>query len=230
MSADLIPFNVEHNPVDAIPAIPVRAGQRTLTAEELRAYLLALNDTLPDQALRLALLAGGQRMEQLLRAKVADFDPSTSTLRLWDGKGKRRDPREHLLPLAPRAAALVAGLVARASEKGSSLLFSTSGAVAMVATTPGKRVAEIAAAMGGESFDLRDIRRTTETMLAGLGISKDTRAQLLSHGISGVQAAHYDRHEYTAEKRAALLAWERRLAEIASGAPAASNVVTLRAA
>lgn len=230
LSADLIPFNVEHNPVDAIPAIPVRAGQRTLSAAELRAYLSALNDTLPDQALLLALLAGGQRMEQLLRAKVSDFDPSTGTLRLWDGKGKRRDPREHLLPLAPRAAALVAALVARASEKGSSLLFSTTGAVAMVATTPGKRVAEIAATMGGESFDLRDIRRTVETMLAGLGISKDTRAQLLSHGISGVQAAHDDRHEYTAEKRAALLAWERRLAEIETGTAAASNVVTLRAA
>jgi len=68
--------------------------------------------------------------------------------------------------------------------------------------------------MGGETFDLRDVRRTVETMLAALRVSKDTRSQLLSHGISGVQSAHYDRHDYIEEKRAALIAWESRLAEV----------------
>lgn len=53
------------------------------------------------------------------------------------------------------------------------------------------RTAEGCAGIGGESFKMRDIRRTVETMLAGLGIRKDTRAQLLSHDIRGVQAAHY---------------------------------------
>ena len=63
--------------------------------------------------------------------------------------------------------------------------------------TVSNRAAEVCAGIGGEAFNVRDIRRTVETMLAGLGISKDTRAQLLSHGISGVQAAHYDQHTYT---------------------------------
>ncbi|NMG15511.1 integrase family protein [Aromatoleum bremense] len=245
MPADLIAFGVEHNPVDNIPAIAVQAGNRTLSADELRAYLNALGDELPDQALRLALLAGGQRMAQLLRAKVSDFDTDTATLRLWDGKGKRQSAREHLLPLAPKAAALAAGLVARAKKReqkraeaagevpgdvGGRWLFSTHGKVAMTFTTPGKRVAEISAAMKGEPFDLRDIRRTCETMLAGMGISRDTRAQLLSHGISGVQATHYDRHSYTDEKRTALVAWEARLDAIEKGEKPAGNVVTLRSA
>lgn len=78
-----------------------------------------------------------------------------------------------------------------------------------------------------EPFDLRDIRRTCETMLAGMGISRDTRAQLLSHGLSGVQAAHYDRHSYTDEKRAALVAWEKRLDDIATGKKSA-NVVSIK--
>ncbi len=82
--------------------------------------------------------------------------------------------------------------------------------------------------MKGEQFDLRDVRRTCETMLAGMGISKDTRAQLLSHGISGVQSIHYDQHSYTDEKRAALVAWEARLTEIAAGKKKAANVVNLR--
>ncbi|TVT58381.1 MAG: integrase family protein [Azoarcus sp. PHD] len=245
MPADLIAFNVEHNPVDNIPAIAVKAGNRTLSTDELRAYVMALNDDLADHALRLALLAGGQRMAQLLRAKVSDYNPDTATLRLWDGKGKRATPREHLLPLAPKAAALAAALVARVKEREQNRakdagevpadvagmwLFSKHGKVAMTDTTPGRRAAEISAGMKCESFDLRDIRRTCETMLAGMGISKDTRAQLLSHGISGVQAAHYDRHGYTDEKRAALVAWEARLDAIEKNEQPAANVVQLHSA
>ena len=86
----------------------------------------------------------------------------------------------------------------------------------MAIETPGKRVAAICTSMGVEHFDLRDIRRTCETMLGGMGISKDTRAHLLSHGLSGVQHIHYDRYEYFEEKRVALLAWDKRLTEIAT--------------
>lgn len=217
LPADLIPFGIGHNPVDSIPAIAVKTGNRTLSADELKAYMAACcGNELADKALRIALLSGGQRMAQLLRTTLGDYDERTQTLRLWDGKGKRHEAREHLLPLAPKAAELVTELVVRAKGIKSNWLFSTHGAVAMIFTTPGKRAAEICKAMKCEAFDLRDIRRTCETMLAGMGISRDTRAQLLSHGLSGVQAVHYDRHSYTNEKRAALLTWEKWLNEIAS--------------
>lgn len=61
---------------------------------------------------------------------------------------------------------------------------------------------------GWRTHLLRDIRRTVETQLASIGVTKDIRAQLLSHGLSGVQAAHYDRYEYMNEKHAALVTWE----------------------
>ena len=244
LPAELIPFAIEHNPVDAIPAIPVKRGERTLSTSELRAYLAALGDDLADKALRLALFSGGQRMAQLLRARVSDFDEETATLRLWDGKGKRQSAREHLLPLAPKGAALVLGLVERARKREQDRakdedrtpdlaglwLFSSYGTAQMVDTTPGTRAAAISADLGGEPFDLRDIRRTVETLLAGMGISKDTRAQLLSHGISGVRAAHYDRHTYFDEKRAALVAWEARLDAIEKGTQPGTNVIELRSA
>ena len=248
LPADLIPFGIEHNPVDVIPAIAVQRGERTLSAGELRAYIGHLlrighetGPELADVALLLALYAGGQRMAQLLRAKVGDFDHDTATLRLWDGKGKRTQPREHLLPLAPHAAGMVAALVERAKaretdrakqegrapELAGLWLFSTHGRVAMNPETVSNRAAEVCTGIGGEPFTLRDIRRTVETMLAALGISKDTHAQLLSHGISGVQAAHYDRHAYTDEKRAALVAWEARLEAIRQSERTPSNVVRL---
>jgi integrase len=243
MPADLIPFNIEANPADPIPAIPVVAGTRALSAGELKAYIAHLGDDMADVSLRVALLAGGQRIAQLLRARVSDYDADTQTLRLFDPKGKRKQPREHLLPLAPKAAAIVEKLIVRAkkiekkaAEKESRdpvytdlWLFSSHGRTQLVDTTAGKRLADISTDMKGEPFTLRDIRRTCETMLAGMGISRDTRAQLLSHGISGVQSVHYDLHSYTDEKRAALAAWEERIAEIEAGKKKAGNVVKLRA-
>jgi integrase len=65
--------------------------------------------------------------------------------------------------------------------------------------------------VGVEPFSARDLRRTCESRLAALGITKDIRAQLLSHGISGVQAKHYDRYSYLTEKREALDQWAEYL-------------------
>ena len=167
-------------------------------------------------------------MAQLLRARVADYDPRTKILRLWDGKGKRQNPREHLVPLAPVGAAAIEELIVRARQleqswaerekreprDGTLWIFSSFGTKPMTDTTPGKYVAKVCQEMGSQPFDLRDIRRTVETVLASLKVGKDIRAQLLSHGLSGVQDAHYDRFEYIDEKRAALIAWERYLKKL----------------
>ena len=228
LPAAFIAYQVQINPMEIIATIAVNRGDRTLNADDLKRYIAALSDDdLSDLALKLALFSGGQRMAQLLRAKVSDYDKDSQTPRLWDGKGKRSTPREHLLPLASKAAAIVEKLIERAKPLETPLLFSSFGKTQLVETTPGKRATAICKTMKCEAFDLRDIRRTCETMLAGMGISRDTRAQLLSHGLSGVQAAHYDRHSYTNEKRAALVAWEKRLDDIATGRHAA-NVLQMK--
>src|SRR5690606_13925099 len=49
-------------------------------------------------------------------------------------------------------------------------------------------------------FTWRTMRATIETHLAELGTDEQRRAWLLSHGRSGVQAKHYDRYSYVAEK------------------------------
>ena len=227
---ELIEFGVTTNPVSIIPAKSgVTPGVRNLSREELRKYLLELwNDNLIDRVLILHLLSGGQRLTQLLRVQNNDFDPLEGTLRLWDGKGKRQAPREHVIPLAPMGVELCVSLMNEAKNKANmltkktgqpinhSLFISTHGAT-MHPSTPGQRVVEIASRLKLEPFDLRDIRRTVETMLAGLGISRDIRAQLLSHGLSGVQNQHYDRHQYMDEKRKALIAWEQHLENLLVG-------------
>lgn len=218
LPSTFIKFNIISNPVDVIPTIAVKAGNRTLSKDELKNYIAALGTDTIDMALRLALFSGGQRMAELLRATVTDWNADDKILRLLDPKGKRKQPREHLLPLGPIASSIVKSLIDKAKAKETALLFpSKNNKTPIHDSQPGPRVTEIAGTMGGDQFDLRDLRRTVETMLASLGVSRDIRAQLLSHGISGVQAQHYDRHDYIKEKHKTLVIWERYLNRIVSG-------------
>lgn len=218
LPSEMIAFAVVVNPVRAIPAIPVNAGTRTLSPDELGRYAAALGSdgpisdapTMADAVLWAELLTGGQRIQQLLRATVDDWNADTETLRLFDGKGKRRQPREHLIPLAKAGAAFIAHMVKRAKAMDGTFIFAVTGKPVHPANV-GHRLAEIRESALLQPFDIRDVRRTVETMLAGMSISRDVRAQLLSHGISGVQAVHYDKHAYTKEKRAALAKWEKHL-------------------
>ncbi|HUG77907.1 MAG TPA: integrase, partial [Burkholderiales bacterium] len=83
-------------------------------------------------------------------------------------------------------------------------LFSADGKTPMVVETLSKAVAEVAK----EQFDQRDIRRTVETTLQKLGVDREVRAHLLSHGrTKGVQGQHYERYDFLPEKRQALERW-----------------------
>ena len=80
-------------------------------------------------------------------------------------------------------------------------------------------------ASGQPDFQAKRIRSGVETLLASARISSDIRGRLQSHGIAGVQARHYDGHDYMDEKRQALETLHRLL-----DAPEARNVVQLKTA
>jgi hypothetical protein len=146
-------------------------------------------------------------MAQLLRAKTTDVQDDF--LVLLDPKGKREVPRRHPIPLEGMAGDIIKSAVARAKSLKSKLLFSTNGSVQLSGCTVSIYVSEVSAefveaGISKNPFTLADLRRTVETRLAGMGVSKDHRAYLQSHGLSGVQTRHYDRHEYEMEKRDAL--------------------------
>jgi integrase len=232
----LMGFGIEANPCDALPSLSQFnvAGERTLTAEEMRYYITGLEHfpAMTRNALLLALYLGGQRPTQLLRITPADVDltPEGGEIRIRDGKGARKAPRLHALPLAGKAKQIVAELLAINGK--SAYLISNSEKTHVRVETMSTVVGEISEVLIQcerikAPFQMRDVRRTCETMLAALGISKDVRAQILSHGLGGVQDRHYDRHSYIDEKRAALKAWEAKLTAIFKDEPATSNVVNL---
>ena len=218
-------FGITSNPISGIGALSKysRARDRHLSGPELGALLLRIEALEPGpqrDALRLTLLLGGQRPMQLLRLRGTDVDLSAGAVTLYDPKGARQQARRHVLPLVREAAEI---LRARLDGKAASApVFTTDGKTALRPETLSMALADLSRSMvrageAREPFQLRDLRRTCETMMASLGVSSDVRAQLQSHGLGGVQARHYDKHGYEVEKRRALELWARHLERLKSG-------------
>lgn len=220
-------FGISSNPLASVSALSKynKARNRVLSADELAHFMRRLNG-LPEgvkrDVLLLAIHLGGQRPSQLLRARLVDLDLEARTLTLSDPKGAREQARVHMLPLTDTCLKTLRRLAERSKAFSQDLygrsqpLFSTSGKTLLRIETVSAQVNEIvnvmlAAGEIRERFELRDIRRTAETLLASLKVSSDVRAQLQSHGLGGVQARHYNRHSYMTEKTEALHLWEQYL-------------------
>jgi integrase len=216
-------FAVKANPVEPVPALPeyVRALDRVLTATEMVKFWRRLQSapvTASRDATIAAVLLGGQRPTQLVRVTAADVDLPAGTITLLDPKGRKRamNPRRHVVPIVDELMPIIKRRHALCQTPDAPL-FSSTGEKQLREEMTSRLVREIVADMKAAddlergAFQMRDLRRTVETTLAAAGISKDVRAQLLSHGISGVQDKHYDRHAYMAEKRHALELLVRRL-------------------
>lgn len=177
-----------------------RADKRPMSADEMRSYWYRIK-RLPGfkgSLLRLHLLTGGQRIEQLVNLHTANI--GHESILLYDGKGRPgRPPRPHTVPLTKEAQKALA-------ECGPSGMFALStgeGETHVAATTlSGWASAVVMDSIDG--FQAKRIRSGIETLLAGAGISQDIRGRLQSHGIAGVQARHYDGHDYMSEKRKSL--------------------------
>ena len=236
-------FGIVVNPLASTAALSQFNGtrKRHLNALELGAFLKRL-DRLPPGAkkdgLTLCLDLGGQRPTQLLRARETDVDLPGGTITLYDPKGARTQPRVHMLPLMETTFEIVkrrldALQLAREEAKrkgeadnmlaaGSMWLFSTDDRTGMREETISELVKNLSHEMvkageAREPFQLRDLRRTAETMLAKLGTGPNIRGEVQSHGLGGVQKRHYDQHDYLEEKRAALQLWASHLAALKAG-------------
>lgn len=177
-----------------------RPDKRPLNADELRTYwhIIKRRPGIGGALLRLHLLSGGQRIEQLVNLRTDDV--GVNSVLLHDGKGRPgRSPRPHTVPLTTQIKKALleckpAGRFALSTDNGES----------HVAATTLSDWAKIAAAGSIDDFQAKRIRSGVETLLASAGVSQEIRGRLQSHGISGVQARHYDGHDYLSEKRKAL--------------------------
>lgn len=229
-------FQIKSNPLADLrvtrPKVTAEAARKvksekhwTLTQPELAAYwrrIASMGDAY-GAMLRLHLLTGGQRREQLARIERSDYAPEAHTLTLWDSKGRRSESREHVLPLIEEAEE---ALLAMAGDNGPHLFTVNRGASAATGAMLDHAMATVSAEMvdAGEvrrTITPGAIRRTVETLLGASDVSREIRGQLQSHGLGTVQDKHYDMGEYLPQKTKALETW-RRLCD-----PAPDNVTPI---
>lgn len=195
-------FNITANPVAETEPDESqnRPDKHPLGTSEIRTYW-GLIKTLPGfrgALLRLHLLTGGQRIEQLVNLCTVNIHEDSFVLH--DGKGRPGRPaRLHTVPLIKEAREALA----ECRPKGRFALSTDGGATHVSATTLSEWAVETAQGAIAD-FQAKRIRSGVETLLASAGVSQDIRGRLQSHGISGVQARHYDGHDYLPEKRLAL--------------------------
>jgi integrase len=192
-----------------------RARKRILTDDELRAVWRAAEaDTGPYGALlRFILLTATRREEpaQMPRSELSGAE--------WTIPASRyKTEVDHMVPLSAAAMALIDGLPRIGDGK---FVFTVSGRVPIGGFS--KRKANFDRACGVTGWMLRDLRRTSRSLLSRAGIDADTAERCLGHVITGVRGV-YDRHDYREEKAHAFEALARQIARIITPA---DNVIPL---
>lgn len=232
-------FRIHANPLaDLDVSRPKEAAQKAhqaarerkwaLSEAQLAAYWrrLKADHSARGALLRFHLLTGGQRVEQLARLTVREFDVDQKTITLRDTKGRRSQAHEHVVPLIPDALRALEALRGDAGPYLFTVDAGASGAGYHVAWEAVRAIAEamVEAEEVDRLFTPGTIRKTVETRLAAKGVPDEVLARLLSHGLGGVQARNYNAHHYDDEKRGAL----QKLRALLEVAGKAGNVTPLR--
>ena len=195
-------FQIETNPVASTKRDPAfdTADKRPMSVEELRAYWAFIKPIKGPRGafLRLHLLTGGQRVQQLIRLRWLDVTADAITI--YDGKGRPGRPaRAHVVPLLAKATATL-----REFPRAGEFVISTSGGRLPIEPSTASNWAHETVAEAMPGFQLKRVRSGVETLLASQGVSREIRGHLQSHGLTGVRYRHYDGHDYLPEKRRAL--------------------------
>jgi integrase len=203
------------------PAVE-KSRDRVLTDPELRRVWSAAGETTDPVygAMVRFLILTGQRRGEVAGLKWSELDLKA---RLWTlPKERTKNSRAHDVPLSRQAIAVI-GALPRTSDH---YVFSPTGKAAINGF--GKPKVRLDKLCGLSDWTVHDIRRSVASGMARLGVSLPVIEKVLNHtsgsfaGIVGV----YQRHDFAAEKRAALDAWSNHIAAIAAGK--AAKVVSLR--
>ena len=179
---------------------------RVLSEDEIRAVWSAC-DAEPGiiaDAFRLMLVTA-QRRGEVLSMRWQDVNGAWWTIPAEVAK----NGRSHRVPLSPQALAILE----RRHESANGPWVFPSPTTGHAIENPQKAAERLRERSKVSDLRLHDFRRTAASLMTGMGISRLTVMKILNHAERDVTAI-YDRHSYDPEKRAALEAWGRRLAQI----------------
>jgi len=217
---------VQHRRIDRNPCAGVHrpaaasARDRVLSDTEIVKFWAAADSVgEPFGPLLKLLLLTGCRLNEVAGMRRTELSEDGAT---WDIPGARtKNRRPHRVPLAPLAQKILADVTGKGE-----LVFTTNGRTPVSGWSKLKK--RLDAAMGIPAWRLHDVRRTTATGMAEIGIPPHIVEATLNH-ISGAKAGVagvYNRAAYLPERKAALERWAKHVAGLVAGKPAA--VVPIR--
>jgi integrase len=229
---------VERDVIATSPATGVKpvakeaARDRVLSDDEIRWFWQACGEVgQPFGPLARLLLLTGQRLGEV--AGLTDAEIAGDT---WHLSAERtKNGRAHDIPLSEAASAVLRGVERVKGPAG--YVFTTTGETPVsgwhrARNNIAERMAEAAERERGEPVEIphwtfHDLRRTAATGMARLGIPVRITEATLNH-VSGTAAgivSVYQRYDYADEKRQALDAWGRYVAQLVEGG--VDNVVQI---
>ena len=199
------------NPFANVPLSPVAKRDRVLSDSELATIWRTSGGSRAFDRIVQMLILTGQRRGEVAGMTWSEVDDDLSQ---WTIPAVRaKNGVAHVVPLSPQAQDLL-----RAARRpgGGRLVFPGMNGPF---NGFGKAKAALDAECGLASWRLHDLRRTVATGLQKLAVRLEVTEAVLNH-VSGSRAGIvgvYQRYDYAEEKRAALHAWGRRVAEILGG-------------
>jgi integrase len=205
---------LDQSPAEGVP-LPAKevARDRVLDDEELARVILAARQIGGPYSGIVELLAlTGQRREEVARLQWEELDLAR---RIWTiPKSRTKNAKAHVVYLSEQALSAVT----RADRRGP-LVFSLLGTKPFQEFSRAKRVLDQLSGVTG--WRVHDLRRTCVSGMARLGVAPHVADKILNHQtgtISGV-AAVYQRHEFLAERRAALDLWGAHVSQLLKEIP-----------
>ena len=193
---------LDQSPAEGVP-LPARevARDRVLNDQELAQVILAARKIGGSYGGIVELLAlTGQRREEVACLRWEELELAQ---RVWTlPRSRTKNAKEHVVHLSEQSL----NVLMRADERGL-FVFSLVGTKPFNKFSRAKRRLDQLSGVTG--WRLHDLRRTCVSGMARLGIAPHVADKILNHQagtISGV-AAVYQRHEFLAERRAALDLW-----------------------
>jgi integrase len=206
---------------DIVPSSPC-AGVKSPTAERSRDRVLSDSELAlvwkaadavagPFGSLVKLLILTGQRRDEVARMEWAELDLEA---RLWALRPARvKNNEQHEVPLSEPVVAIIKALP---RIRDSAYVLTTSGTCPASNYSKGKRYVDALLPADMPQWRLHDLRRSTATGLARLGVDLPVIEKVLNHSsgsFAGVIRV-YQRHRFEDEKRAALEAWGRFVVDL----------------
>jgi integrase len=200
---------LDQSPAEGVP-LPAKevARDRALDDRELLQVMFAARKVGGPYGGIIELLAlTGQRREEVARLTWQELDLQR---RVWTiPKSRTKNAKAHVVHLSEQSI----DVLKRAHRQGP-LVFSPLGTKPFQEFSRAKSVLDQLSGVSG--WRLHDLRRTCVSGMARLGIAPHVADKILNHqsgAISGV-AAVYQRHEFLAERQAALDLWGAHIGEL----------------